>query len=106
MNTTTVIYMTLMGFLLLYLINRQKKDVKSGNKLYNPFAISKNQTRRIVDYMNNEKFKKIEKDDDKWINDDITSKRCYNLCQSNYMNDYKKCIKSCNQYNKFNLNNF
>ena len=30
MNTTTVIYMTLMGFLLLYLINRQKKDVKSG----------------------------------------------------------------------------
>ena len=101
MNTTTVIYITLMGFLLLYLINRQKKDEKSGNELYNPLAISKNQTRRIVDYMNNAQFKKIENDDDKWINDDIDSKRCYNFCSGNYMNDYKNCIKSCNQYNKF-----
>jgi hypothetical protein len=101
MNSTNIIVGIIISLLLLYLfnnINTKNKNNKISTKLYNPFIITKNQTRQI-EKSNQLKGYKIK--DDKWISDDLMTKRCYNLCQSNYLQDYKTCIKTCDIYEKF-----
>lgn len=102
MNYEHIVCCIVIIFLLLYLLCRNKsKENKKGNTyIYNPFVITKNQTRKITEIMN----KKMEEnmDDNKWISDDIQLKKCYNSCKANYTDDYIKCIKNCKKYENFN----
>ena len=99
MKHNNIIIIIILGLLLLFLLNRayvkNKKD-KINTNLYNPLIITKNQERQVISDYN----KKIN-NNNKWISDDLLIKRCYNLCQNNYKNDYKYCLSNCEQYKTF-----
>ena len=103
MNYPHIVYCIVIILLLLYLLcrNRSKENKKENTYIYNPFVITKNQTRKITEVMN----KKMEEnmDDNEWISDDIQLKKCYNLCQANYTDDYIECINNCKKYETFNI---
>ena len=99
MKTCHILYIIIIGLLLLYLLNKQRISGEINTKLYNPFIITKNQERQISSDYNNQKLKNI--DDKKWISDDLLIKRCYNLCQSNYLDDYNNCINNCQYFQYF-----
>ena len=98
MKTQNIIYIIIIGLLLLYLYCK-KKNKKINNNIYNPFIITKNQERLLSDLYNKEKINNI--NNKTWIGDDITLKRCYNLCQNNYLHDYTNCVQYCNKFKTF-----
>tara|TARA_B100000902_G_C26732291_1_gene631951 strand:+ start:269 stop:568 length:300 start_codon:yes stop_codon:yes gene_type:complete len=99
MNQNYILFGIVILLLLYLIVNNYKKDKNINMNLYNPFVITNNQTRQITELLNKKMEKNI--DDKKWISDDIMVKKCYNICQGNYDNDYVKCINECKTYETF-----
>lgn len=99
MNNNSILFGIVIILLLYLLVRKHKKDKNVNMNLYNPFIITKNQTRNITEMLNKKMEKNI--DETKWISDDIITKKCYNICQGNYNNDYIKCINNCKTYDTF-----
>ena len=100
MNNEYIIFSIVILILLLYLLCRNSSKEKQNTNIYNPFVITKNQTRRITDILNNKMEKNM--DDTEWISDDLVVKKCYNSCKGKYRDDYVRCIQKCNKYETFN----
>ena len=99
MNQNYILYGIVILLFLYLIINKTKKEKNVNMHLYNPFVITNNQTRKITEILNKNMEKNI--DDNAWISDDIIVKKCYNICQGNYTNDYNKCLDQCKQYETF-----